>query len=150
MMKQVIENILVAHNCFDQFQAASSLEPSDPVWSITVVPAEGSTAFSSPLIIAREQNMVRCAHFHVGTYDVEYNPLVELSICSETGAWSPVSIFRFYNGLKRVGDDADEISIEEANEFTNQWALHLKQRQYHNVECARILKDPHELYQAHL
>ncbi|KAI8927229.1 hypothetical protein BC831DRAFT_398879 [Entophlyctis helioformis] len=124
-MNTVVLNILSVHGLAGQF-ADAAVTSGNSVWSAQIRSKDGSSAFSRPLVVARQGIVVRLAHFTVGEYDIEYNPLVELSI-QDSGEWIPLTIFTHYTGHKTVGED---ISLAEAQMQMDEWAAELDSNGY--------------------
>ncbi|KAH6575979.1 hypothetical protein BASA50_007048 [Batrachochytrium salamandrivorans] len=131
-MEDSIRAILEAFGLLSEFM--SSQEYPQSIWSIEIGPTEGSTAFSRPLVISREGNIVRLAHYVMSTYDIEYDPLMEFAVGID-GCWVPISVFRHWSGLKFINKD---IPVDEATALATQWATSLLENGYNNPDLACV------------
>ncbi|KNC97411.1 uncharacterized protein SPPG_07335 [Spizellomyces punctatus DAOM BR117] len=121
-MKTVLNDILTAYGLLLDFDAASD----GTLWSIEIRPKEGATAYSRPLIIAREGPVLRLAHYTVSTYDIDYDPFVEFDMSSSD--WPVISIYRFHTGYQCF--DPNGAEQDEARAFIKEWAEGLVERGY--------------------
>ncbi|KAI9093009.1 hypothetical protein DFS34DRAFT_631273 [Phlyctochytrium arcticum] len=140
VLEHVIIDILKTHDIFPAFAE----HPNDgTVWSVEILPSEGSQAFSRPLVIAREGNIISLAHYTISTYDIDYDPLMEFSIpegqslIPETGSrWQLLSIYAFHSGLWEAAGSEQESAW--ATERVRQWAEHLEEAGYLSKDNGRV------------
>ncbi|KAI8815728.1 uncharacterized protein EV422DRAFT_572544 [Fimicolochytrium jonesii] len=132
-MESVIHAILAAHNLLDSFHEARDF------WSVEVQPAEGSTGFYLPLIIARDGPIVSLAHYTISTYDVDYDPLAEFEISAPAqapSAWRLLSVYRFHAGFLAFDENGAQ---GEATRFVDEWVGRLRERGYMERSMGRIV-----------
>jgi hypothetical protein len=117
-MREMIQRILQAHNAIDEFNCSIR---EKIYFEMEIIPSEEGTSFSRPLSIISTGNNVILSHYTISTYDVDYNPLIEFRVEGDT--WIPLSIFRFFSGLRVVGET---INMDEILEICKEWEKDLE------------------------
>ncbi|KAJ3164181.1 hypothetical protein HDU88_005493 [Geranomyces variabilis] len=135
---RVVTGILAAHGLADSFRSAHP----ERIWSVEIRPKEGATTgFSLPLVIAREGCIIRLGSYTVSTWDVDYDPILELDTCvAGSQPWRLVSLYRFHAGTVEfpAGDnDENEANLRiEAETYADDWVRALEDRGYADTSQA--------------